>query len=241
MMFIPNTMPSTLADMLAFLLPTVEDGLFDSVAYDNESSPTKIVCTQGGNTILDISISAGAFTFTPYVTDGTAATGQHLGKFVPYATLTPTSNGSYARCMRCKGGAVFVCCDNQISGTRSQHAVCICKGSNGKTALITENTGISGDSSYPMRTGEMRAYFTTCFGDITTLPLYISGHKLTTDSTDAGDRTILAEFPIIGEWGSTDKVVTAFYRKAVQFATNGQQTIGGKTYGCLQYFAVLDE
>lgn len=229
-MYIPNTIPSTLAEMLAFLTPTVEDGLFDTVAYDDQSSPTKIVCTQDGNTILDV-VKASYWEFYPYVADGTRAATAHCAKTVGFSA----NHNLYSKWIRCKGGIVIF--SRSVSGTSSStdSYLAIGKGTNEKTAFFVYDG--SGDGKLV----SIKKYYSTCFGDNTALALYSSGWYAQCNC-DSADRTILTPIPIVGTSGSTDTFSTVFIRSAVQVPENGtQQIIGGKTYGCNYHFAVLDE
>ncbi|MBQ8922347.1 MAG: hypothetical protein IJ060_09340 [Oscillospiraceae bacterium] len=223
-MYIPNTMPLTLAEMLDFLQPTVEDGLFDSVAYDDADSPTKIVCTQNGNTILDISSANNGhgWYFVPYISAGTAATGFGVN------VLAYTA--------RCKGGVYFR--STNTGGPNYYFTFIIAKTGSGKTGFIQFNSQMIavGASLAPV-------LYSRCFGDDTSLSLYTYGYLVACNYTSAtvADRTILTKLPVVGARGSTDAFSSVFVRSLFQFVNDGQQSIGGKTYGCIDMFAILDE
>lgn len=229
-MFIPNTMPSTLAEMLEFLTPCIEDGLFDSVAYDDESSPTKIVCTQGGNTILEIANSSASppqFSVTPFVAPNTPATDRRITCIVK-----EDLREDHYFCMRCKHGIVIVSVYLSFA-----YVIAVGKTTAGKTACIS---GIENIPASVSITEADRQYYTTCIGDNTALSFYTKG--VFTHCCDmTSDRTILRKIPVVGERGSTDSFDGVYFRETVQHASNGQQTIGGKNYGCAGDFAVLDE
>lgn len=230
MMFIPNTMPSTLAEMLAFLLPTVEDGLFDSVAYDDDENPTKIVCTHGGDTILEIANANGSppqFRVVPYVAQNTPATGRRITCIVK-----EDLRDDHYFCMRCKHGIVIV----SVYSTNT-YAIAVGKTTSGKTACIS---CVESRPASVSITEADRQYYTTCIGDNTALSFYTKG-VFTHCSDIASDRTILRKIPVVGERGSTDSFDGLYFRETVQSAQNGAQTIGGKAYGCAGDFAVLDE
>ena len=230
MMFIPNTMPSTLAEMLEFLTPCVEDGLFDSVAYDDDESPTKIICTQGGNTILEIADSPSSppqFSVTPFVAQNTPATGNRITCIVK-----EDLREDHYFCMRCKHGIVIVSVYLSFA-----YVIAVGKTTAGKTACIS---GIENIPASVSITEADRQYYTTCIGDNTALSFYTKG--VFTHCCDmTSDRTILRKIPVVGERGSTDSFDGVYFRETVQSAQNGAQTIGGKNYGCAGDFAVLDE
>ncbi len=214
-MFIPNSVPSALAEMLAFLEPAVSDGLFDSVAYDDQSSPTKIVCTQGGNVILDVVYGAsGSWGFIPYIAQGVAAS-QNM-HYVPAGSRT------WASACRCKGGIYFIDSDNQIGWA-------IAKTTNGQTGFICHAL----DNPYT-------TFVPTRFGDDTALRIYQSGWQDFWYAGNASDRTALTKIPVAGTNGCTDCFTTVFIRKMVQFRDNGVQMIGGKKYGCIGLLAIFD-
>ena len=229
-MYIPNTLPATLAEMLAFLQPTVGDGLFDSVAYDNESSPTKIVCTQNGNTILDISVSDAKWNFLPYAADGITGNGITGMRYMTAA-------------YRCKGGVLIAGNNGAGDATFTRWNFLIAKTSagGGKTGFV--RVGTSGYNAPQVYVNGGRTFHTTCFGDSTSAQLFTGGFSVYIHYT-AGtpyDRTILTKLPVVGEPGSTDYFTTAAVRNCVQFYEDGEQIIGGKQYGCAQAFAILDE
>lgn len=218
-MIIPS-IPTTLAEMLNFLQPTVQDGLFDSVAYDDADTPTKIVCTQGGNTILEITASGSIFTFNPYVADGIAATGRGM--------TTPLSS-----CFRCKGGVYFI--SNLKGAPEYYYRFVIAKTSSGKTGFIKL-------SNVQVNTEAALRLYPTCYGDNTSLNIYTNGYCIYMNYyNQTYDRTVLSKIPVAGENGSTDYFTGCFIRSAFQFAETGVQSIGGKSYGCSDCFAILDE
>lgn len=219
-MYIPNTMPKTLAEMLAFLQPTVADGLFDSVTYDNESSPTKIVCSQDGNVIFEISGGA-SFNMFWYIASGTTAS----------SPRTWTGAIIY-NCMRCKYGVYFDC--DVGSDT---YALIVTTTSNNKTGFISVlfNKNITSTSFRYTNT-----YYTACMGDNTNLDLYTNGYVVSNNS-GSSDRTILTKLPVVGERGSLNYFTGAFVRNVVQIFDTSEQIIAGKHYGCIKLFAILDE
>jgi len=226
-MFIPNTMPSTLAEMLAFLLPTVEDGLFDSVAYDDDENPTKIVCTQGGNTILEFTVASDKWTITPYTATDTPAIGtSHVFENKPIGVLCRCSGGLYIRA-------------DELHNSRIGYLIAA-KTSSGKTGFFGCAALTSVGHSF---FNGARTVYSTTFGDSTTLALYTHGYNIgcTYTANYPNDRTILSRVPVVGTIGSTDYFTTAFIRSMVQFAETGEQIIGGKKYWCDIQFAVLDE
>lgn len=228
-MYIPSTIPSSLSEMLDFLTPTILDGLFDSVEYDNESSPTKIVCTQNGNTILEISYQTNQWTFTPFISSGVSW--HEVTVNISY------TSASFLLFMRCKGGFGIV----QRSQSTSYKWGIICgKASNEKTTCVMlDGAGNQADNIDAEITGSTVNCYTVTFGDDTSLAMATSLWQETRIVN--ADRTILGEIPVIGRYGSTDYMTTVYFRKVCQFKQNGAQIIGGRQYGCIYNFAILDE
>lgn len=225
-MYIANTAPSTLAEMLDFLSPTIANNLFDSVAYDDENNPTKIVCTQNNETILEMTVSSGVWTMTPYIASGVAATG---GEHV----LTSMRWGF---AIRCKGGVAFR--STYVQDGYGYRWYVIAKTSSGKTGFVLSWSG--GTATYGM---DYNTLYPSCFGDNTDLDLYAHGYKTTTNyyNNHSYDRTILSRIPVVGIRGSNDYFTTALIRSTLQYIETGEQIIAGKRYGCMDLFAILDE
>ncbi len=224
-MYVLNAMPATLAAMLEFLQPTVEDGLFDSVEYDNESNPTKIVCTKDSNVILDVSGSNKSWDFKPYVASGTAASTNHA-----YST---NSSATKWKLIRCTGGVYLRASFDDGSGAMFIMA----KTSGEKTGFIYASPPSTGNFNVDFVSKDV-TYYTTCFGDDTTLALYANGYYV--HNNRVADRTILTKLPVVGSQGSTDYFSTAFVRNVVQYAQEGVQQIGSKKYGCSHFMAIED-
>lgn len=234
-MFIPSTMPENLADMLAFLQPSVEDGLFDSVEYDDADNPTKIICTQSGKRILDVVFGDYTFTFTPYYAENAPVTQSARKGFIN----TQYTGETYYLCMRCKGGIGLV--SRSLANNRKSF-IMIGKCTNGKTAFVTgASVGNTNDDIIPKAPNSYTGVMVTCFGDSTGLAMYSKALYCVVTASISADRTILRDIPICGTYGSTDKFSTLFVREVMQYPNNGEQTIGGKKYGCIYDFAILDE
>lgn len=222
-MYSPATVPSTLAEMLDFMQPMVASGLFDSVEYDDAESPTKIVCTQNGETILDMVVdNNGYWTFTPYTATGVAADNYHRfydSDFARGRMLT--------KVFRCSSGACFV------SQSSTYYYFAIGKTSADKTGFVLTNcyNGQFASSS--------NAYYYVSFGDDTSLKMYYSYYLH--QSFGVADRTILRAIPVVGREYSSDYFTTVFIRDAAQFMERGEQIIGGKKYGCIDPFVIEDE
>lgn len=217
-MYIPSSVPTTLAAMLEFLQPMVADGFFDSVAYDDAESPSKIVCTQDGETILEMTVNGTSWTFTPYTASGTAAQGSHV-----------YSGRSLETVFRCSGGAYFL----SVSLSSQKYSFIIAKTSAGKTGFILANQSTNFNLAADI------VYYPVCFGDDTTLGLY-NGYHVRSNLVNA-DRTILTKLPVVGANGSTDYFTTAFVRNVVQFQETGVQLISGKRYACAYLAAITDD
>lgn len=246
-MYIPNTMPSTIAEMYDFLEPTIEDGLFDAINETTVSGVDALECTQGGNTILTILLGAisGYWTFIPHPTDGINPDDEGTIVRSPVCAITNVE-GDWCF-MRCKGGVGFMYWQRNNSVT-SANIFFIGKGTNGKTAFLSRGQGISGDdynasgwaqTLNAFRTSRIRV-FPIQFGDNTNLSLWQYGAYVSCWSTDA-DRTILQQLPIVGERGSTAYFTTLFARTAAQEPTHGRQLLGDHYYGCLGNFAIRDD
>lgn len=232
-MYSPNSVPTSLAAMLDFLLPTVESGLFDSVEYDNESSPTKIVCKQGGNTILDVvyayQMSLHTWRLLPYVSAGTTANSAH--SYASYDNGFPI-----AALYRCSGGVLFKGAHRGSIGDEDIHFFVIAKTSADKTGFIA----FKQENNYVFSIAANIQYYVSGFGDNTSLALYTGGYKVQGNS-GAGDRTILTKLPVVGILGSTDYFTTAYVRNVVQYTQTGVQMIGDKKYFCIENMAIEDE
>ncbi len=219
-MYIPNTVPSNLAEMLDFLLPSVQDGLFDSVAYDDAENPAKIVCTQNGNVILEITVNESSqFTFTPYIAEGVSGGINHTAFF------------RIDEAVRCSGGFCFR--SNAQGSPIYYYRFAAAKTDSGKTAFLAY-TYMNND------TNSAAQMYVTCFGDNPELKLY-NGYFFAVNLGEVHDRTILSRIPVAGVRGSTGCFTTAFLRTAAQFRETGAQIIGGKQYGCIGQIAILDE
>lgn len=219
-MYIPTSIPTSLSEMVDFLLPMVDDGFFDSVALDDIEDPTKIVCKQSGNTILDVEYDSSTlkWKFSPYIAFGVVPNEGH--RF---------NNYRIESMFRCKGGAYF----RSISESSTKHVFIIAKTSNGKTGFIAN----SDPSSFSINNNI--TVYTSCYGDNDSLALYL-GYKMI-GTSGAADRTILLSAPVVGTSGSTDYYTTSQFRAVTQFIEAGEQIIGGKHYGCSGFWAILDE
>lgn len=230
-MYIPNTMPATLADMFDFLEPGTETGLFDSVEYhypsENED-PDYILCNKDDGTLFRVALNAS---------------NNHI-KIIPYVNGVELDSGSGAAhlfdatinyCMRCAGGFLFI--GGSVSGSRQ--VIAIAKLSDGNTGSFATSE-VSTPSSSNFNTYNSTIY-PTGPNDNTDLKIYKTGWKIQAVHATDMDRTILAKVPFAGAYGSTGTFSTAFIRTAVQFYDTGEQIIGGKHYGCMFHFAILDE
>ena len=236
-MYVPNTVPSNITEMTDFLLLGVEKKIFDKVICDSE----KIECIQNDNVVLEVIFDSvnNIFAFYPKYKNLINSDEHHTGRFYPYSNSTPTNLGAYANCMICEKGIVFCSQTNRLSGTYNFYAVCIGKGDKDQTVIITSYFP-SGYPVYPLLQQVVISFFPNTFEDNTNLSIFNAGNSQYCDLTNS-DRTILSEIPIVGERGTTEKVNGIYFRKAVQFPDNGQQIIGNRKYGCLSFFAVLDE
>lgn len=223
-MYIPNKVPATLAEMLAFLLPTVENGLFDSVEYDDGDNPTEIRCFKDGNQLYRFGVNTGGqWTVEAYVD----------------SEKTPWVNRnlqvvSLEYVMRCTGGICLI----SVSLSSLRACLIIAKTADGKTASF--RTQISSSLNVNSYAADLVCY-PTCFGDNTALKLFGSGYHIKTNYANDSDRTILARIPVVGAYGSTDAFSTVFIRSITQFFNTGEQIIGGRHYGCIMFFALLDD
>ena len=233
-MYSPSSVPTSLAAMLDFLLPTVESGLFDSVEYDDESSPTKIVCKQGGETILDVIYAyqqnLHTWLFIPYVASGTPANAAHSWH------ISDTNGIPIASLYRCSGGVFFKSQSRPYVGDASKFFFIIAKTSADKTGFILYKQA----ENYVFSIAANITYYVSGFGDNTSLALYTGGYKVQGNS-GAGDRTILTKLPVVGILGSTDYFTTAYVRNVVQYTQTGVQLIGNKKYFCVENLAIEDE
>lgn len=208
---------STLSDMKAILEGMGTD-FFDTVAYDDEAEPTKIVCTQDGHTILEVSKSSTNWTFTPFIADGAGANTYHCFNNSPISSMYRFSGG--------------LCIADYMHSPRKFFA--IGKTSANKTGFVAYST----PQSIVVKASS--TYYPTSFGDTPDLWIYTDGYIVQTNSATA-DRTILSKLPIVGARGSTDAFTSIFVRNAVQFAEDGQQMIGGQLYGCVKFLAFTDD
>jgi len=218
-MFIPDYAPSSLAEMYAFLLPSAEDGLFDSVSLNEPETPSEIICRKNGHVILRMTCADSVWRITPYVADGIAASSNRC--FLGYRI---------ANAVRCAGGISFV--SNTVSGLR--YVFLIAKTSDGKTGCIS----FSQHDSYTEN--ERLHLYPVCCGDNTALDLYTRGYEIITNFSGA-DRTILTRIPVVGTRGCTEYFTGAYVRNVMQCGGNEEQIIGGNHYGCFQHIALWDE
>ena len=227
-MYSPTTPPSTLAEMRDFLLPMVDTGFFDSVEYDDPDTPTKLVCTQDANVIVEFTVSAaGKWNVTPHVAAGDTPDSNHR-----------VTNSEFAiqKAYRCTGGALIV-----FSRTGYQNRIYFAIG---HTTATLETVGVKTAFVLEWRTDDYALpvggyeYFTICYGDDTNHRYYTTGYYLYTQGV--ADRTILREVPIIGSAGSTDGFSSIFVRDTAQYAETGEQIISGTKYFCCGHFAILD-
>lgn len=229
-MYIPNTMPATLADMFDFLEPGTETGIFDSVEYhypsENED-PDYILCNKDNSALFRVALNAtnNNIKINPYVNGVVleASSANHLFD----------SNISY--CMRCAGGFLFI--GRSVSGSRQVFV--IAKLSDGNTGSF--RTTETSDPTSSNFNNYNNAIYPTGPNDNTNLKIYKSGWTIRANYATDMDRTILAKIPFAGAYGSTGTFSTAFIRTAVQFYDTGEQIIGEKHYGCMLHFAILDE
>ena len=222
-MYMPDTVPSTLEEMMEFLRPSIDDGLFDAIEYDNPSSPTKILCKQNGVSLIEISTSDRDWSFLPYVgQEGSIAGDEHK---------MSTTLGVVCRC---KGGIIFR--STQQGSPFYYFNFIIGKLNTGKTAFI-QFSGVN-DFDYTNT-----KYYTTSFDDNTGLYTYVYGYVITSNYLNGmiADRTILSAIPSTGKTGSTDYFETVKVRTLVQFVEMGSQLIGDKHYWCIGTIAILDE
>lgn len=230
-MYIPNTMPATLADMFDFLEPGTETGLFDSVEYHYPSEsedPDYILCNKDNSTLFRVALYAASnnIRIIPYVN------GVELDISSGAARLF---NSRIDYCMRCAGGFLFI--GGSVSGSRQVFV--IAKLSDGNTGSFG-TAEVSSPSSGNFNTTNSTIY-PTGPNDNTDLKIYKSGWKIQAVHATDMDRTILSKIPFAGAYGSTGTFSTAFIRTAVQFYDTGEQIIGEKHYGCMFHFAILDE
>lgn len=218
-MFIPDHAPETLAEMYAFLLPSVGDGLFDDVSFDDPDNPTKLVCTQNGHPVAAMTVVNNDWIIAPYAAQGSSAEYYRSFNGYPLATV-----------MRCTGGICFT----SVSDSGSRHVFVIAKTSDGQTGCLYFTHLIT---FYP---DDRLTFYPTCFGDNTALALYSHGFVVS-GNLGSADRTILTRLPVVGQRGSTGFFSGVFMRNVMQFNDNGEQIIGGKHYGCLYHIALLDE
>ena len=229
-MYIPNTMPATLADMFDFLEPGTETGLFDSVEYhypsENED-PDYILCNKDNSILFRVALntSTNNIKIIPYVN----------GVELDASSASHLFDSRIGYCMRCAGGFLFI--GGSVSGSRQ--VIVIAKLSDGNTGSFATSE-VSSPSTTNFNNYNSPIY-PTGPNDNTDLKIYKSGWKVQAVYATDMDRTILAKIPFAGAYGSTGTFSTAFIRAAVQFYDTGEQIIGGKHYGCMLHIAILDE
>lgn len=206
-----NEIPTTVEAMVAFLQPLVTSGFADAVTAGNETVNIK----QNDTTMVSLWHNVSS-----------TATG--WGGGVPNASGSSHSVGSDVAIQKialCKGGVILKRTDYWY--------MAVAKTKEGKIGWIpVQDHGYSSQNSYP--------FYTTCLGDNTSLSLWTNGYKICRNS-DSGDRTILTKLPVVGATGSSDYFSTVFAKNIMQWAEDGVQLIGGKQYGCVGPFAMLDE
>lgn len=207
-----NEIPSSLAAMKTFLQPLVDNGFCDAIGYDDDANPTKLLLYKDDAVAVRLLFAA---TRKWGFEVPNAGGSMHA---VP-ASIETTKVGL------CSGGVIFF--------NPSYIYFAIAKTKEEKIGVVcAEDRGYSSQYSYP--------FYTTCVGDNTSLALYTNGYKIYRNS-DSGDRTILTPLPVVGTTGSSDYFSTVFVKNIVQWAEDGVQLIGGKQYGCIGPFAMLDE
>ena len=88
---------SNLSEMIAFLSTSITSGLFDSVEYDNEESPTAIQCIKDGHTLFQFTINgSGSWQIIPYVGDETVFISTTLSGSRTCFTIAKTNDGKTA-------------------------------------------------------------------------------------------------------------------------------------------------
>lgn len=221
-MYIPETIPTTLAEMMTFLQPMVAGGFFDMLEYDNNASPTKIECTYAGEKVLELSYSGSGWLFKPFIDYNTPAS--------PAGRTPQFTPGFMARCT---GGAFFTQRAYNAGATSQGQSFMIAKTKAGNTAFIS--------CEQPMLTSTtVTTLYVSAFGDSTAAPGYSSGFRLMPNGLSL-DRTTLQTIPVFGPVGSTDYVTTCKFRATAQYMEAGLQLIGGKRYYCAGLFAISDE
>lgn len=215
-MYIPDTIPSTLEEMYDFLTPSVTDGLFDSIEYDNDSNPSYIKCIQDDNIICLIENIGNRFNITPYIRD------QQPDSYATWGDAPITF------AVRCKHG---ICLRANVS---SYYFYFIFSKTNaGKTGII------AGTMSPVISVGT-KTIRTSCFGDDINNNLYISGFNFYPNGSS--DRTIFNIVPVTGNASNNiDYYTGCLLRNCYQFAEDGEQIINNKKYYCVNSFAILDE
>ena len=217
-MYIPDTIPSTLTEMYAFLAPSVTDGLFDSIEYDNDSNPTCINCIQDSNIICKISCSSPNFYMIPYIRN----------KPVADDDSHKWSGAPIAFALRCKHG---ICFRTNVS---SSYFYFIFSTTNaGKTGIIaTLVPQILSTGMYTIKT--------VYSGDDTSNSLYTNGFNYVVNGLN--DRTIFNTIPVTGNiTNNIDYYTGCLFRNCYQFAEDGEQIIDNKKYYCVNIFAIFDE
>ena len=157
-MYSPTTPPSTLAEMREFLLPMVDTGFFDSVEYDDPDTPTKLVCTQDVNVIVEFTVSAaGEWGVTPHAAAGDTLDSNHRVNANYYVI---------GRAYRCTGGAL-IAFERPDYSNRIYLAI-------GHTTAALETVGVKTAFVLEQHNNNTAAlpvgsfiYFTTCYGDDT--------------------------------------------------------------------------
>lgn len=219
-MYVPETNPTTLAEMKTFLDPLVTAGFFDAITYDDPDTPTKLVCTQDSNTILEIAngSTSASFNVTPYVAEGTAANSSRC-----------VTNKPVSFCFRAAGGAYLLF--GQASNARD--AFVIAKTAENKTAFVASQVPMNFNFQSTLVT-----HYVVAFGDDTSNYIYTNGYKVTQNGTT--DRTILTMLPVVGSFGGADYFSTVYARSSVQFVEPGVQAIGEQKFACAYNHALTD-
>ncbi len=228
-MIIPDTMPTTLPEMVSLLEPLKTNGIFDSITYDDSVSPAVVRCSKSNVEYLQIFSYEGAgFTFTIVIPDAYGGSFSH--------SLYAIENAAV-----CKFGAYFY-----YGGSSYFRRFVIARSHSGKPAFICA-------SDFPtlslMQAQNPGSYPSTHIGmhvrshdDNPDLTLYKYGYFTAVMCNSAQpDKTYLQYIPISGERGSTDYFETVFIRVIPQYYEDGEQIIDGKKYGCIDVFAFTDD
>lgn len=214
-MYIPDAIPSTLEEMYNFLSPSVTDGLFSSVEYDN--NPAYINCIQDEKIICQISCNSTNFNMIPYI--GNSQTSD---------TSRYWSGASITFALRCKHGICF------RANVSNDYFYFIFSTTNaGKTGIITAVMPRVLDT-------DPKTIKTNYSGDDINNTLYTNGFKFLPNGLN--DRTIFNIIPVTGNVSNNiDYYTGCLLRNCYQFAEDGEQIIDNKKYYCVNSFAILDE